>query len=194
VGHRFGLDAVLKRKTPSPRRESNPRTPIVQLRIWFQDAVPGARVKRWMRKWVCTVTEKWLWKKWSWPTSRYCPEPGKLASICGFRLGFEPRQPLCCLAVGCYSVSNQLCAWQQSRTFIQSSCWSWRHAATVILFRRGCCHQNAQRILSNTQTEVVDLWVSRGGATSESTSCIESPFTLFRPVLLLVRSPAATTK
>jgi hypothetical protein len=25
VGHRAGLDAVVKRKTPSPRRESNPR-------------------------------------------------------------------------------------------------------------------------------------------------------------------------
>jgi hypothetical protein len=30
VGHRAGLDAVVKRKIPSPRRESNPRTPIVQ--------------------------------------------------------------------------------------------------------------------------------------------------------------------
>jgi hypothetical protein len=27
---RAGLDAVVKRKIPSPRRESNPRTPIVQ--------------------------------------------------------------------------------------------------------------------------------------------------------------------
>jgi hypothetical protein len=31
VGPRAGLDAVVKRKVPSPRRESNPRTPIVQL-------------------------------------------------------------------------------------------------------------------------------------------------------------------
>jgi hypothetical protein len=30
VGPRTVLDAVLKRKIPSPRRESNPRTPIVQ--------------------------------------------------------------------------------------------------------------------------------------------------------------------
>jgi hypothetical protein len=30
VGPRVGLDAVVKRKVPSPRRESNPRTPIVQ--------------------------------------------------------------------------------------------------------------------------------------------------------------------
>jgi hypothetical protein len=30
VGHRAGLDTVVKRKFPSPRRESNPRTPIVQ--------------------------------------------------------------------------------------------------------------------------------------------------------------------
>jgi hypothetical protein len=30
VGPRAGLDAVVKRKIPSPRRESNPRTPIVQ--------------------------------------------------------------------------------------------------------------------------------------------------------------------
>jgi hypothetical protein len=30
VGPRAVLDAVMKRKIPSPRRESNPRTPIVQ--------------------------------------------------------------------------------------------------------------------------------------------------------------------
>jgi hypothetical protein len=30
VGPRDVLDAVVKRKIPSPRRESNPRTPIVQ--------------------------------------------------------------------------------------------------------------------------------------------------------------------
>jgi hypothetical protein len=30
VGPRTVLDAVVKRKIPSPRRESNPRTPIVQ--------------------------------------------------------------------------------------------------------------------------------------------------------------------
>jgi hypothetical protein len=30
VGPRAILDAVVKRKIPSPRRESNPRTPIVQ--------------------------------------------------------------------------------------------------------------------------------------------------------------------
>jgi hypothetical protein len=30
VGPRAGLDAVVKRKIPSPRRQSNPRTPIVQ--------------------------------------------------------------------------------------------------------------------------------------------------------------------
>jgi hypothetical protein len=30
VGTRAVLDAVVKRKIPSPRRESNPRTPIVQ--------------------------------------------------------------------------------------------------------------------------------------------------------------------
>jgi hypothetical protein len=29
VKPRAGLDAVVKRKIPSPRRESNPRTPIV---------------------------------------------------------------------------------------------------------------------------------------------------------------------
>jgi hypothetical protein len=29
VGRRAVLDAVVKRKIPSPRRESNPRTPIV---------------------------------------------------------------------------------------------------------------------------------------------------------------------
>jgi hypothetical protein len=31
VGPRAVLDAVVKRKIPSPRQESNPRTPIVQL-------------------------------------------------------------------------------------------------------------------------------------------------------------------
>jgi hypothetical protein len=31
VGSRAVLDAVVKRKIPSPRWESNPRTPIVQL-------------------------------------------------------------------------------------------------------------------------------------------------------------------
>jgi hypothetical protein len=31
VGPRAVLDAVVKRKIPSPRRERNPRTPIVQL-------------------------------------------------------------------------------------------------------------------------------------------------------------------
>jgi hypothetical protein len=30
VGSRAVLDVVVKRKIPSPRRESNPRTPIVQ--------------------------------------------------------------------------------------------------------------------------------------------------------------------
>jgi hypothetical protein len=30
LGGRAVLDAVVKRKIPSPRRESNPRTPIVQ--------------------------------------------------------------------------------------------------------------------------------------------------------------------
>jgi hypothetical protein len=30
VGPRAVLDAVLKKKIPSPRRESNPKTPIVQ--------------------------------------------------------------------------------------------------------------------------------------------------------------------
>jgi hypothetical protein len=30
VGPRAVLDAVVKRKIPSPRQESNPRTPIVQ--------------------------------------------------------------------------------------------------------------------------------------------------------------------
>jgi hypothetical protein len=30
VGPRAVLEAVVKRKIPSPRRESNPRTPIVQ--------------------------------------------------------------------------------------------------------------------------------------------------------------------
>jgi hypothetical protein len=30
VGTRAVLDTVVKRKIPSPRRESNPRTPIVQ--------------------------------------------------------------------------------------------------------------------------------------------------------------------
>jgi hypothetical protein len=30
VGSRAVLDAMVKRKIPSPRRESNPRTPIVQ--------------------------------------------------------------------------------------------------------------------------------------------------------------------
>jgi hypothetical protein len=32
VGPRAVLDAVVKRKIPSPRRESNPRTPVVQPR------------------------------------------------------------------------------------------------------------------------------------------------------------------
>jgi hypothetical protein len=31
MGPRTVLDAVVKRKIPSPRRESNPRTPIVQV-------------------------------------------------------------------------------------------------------------------------------------------------------------------
>jgi hypothetical protein len=31
VGYRAGLDTVVKRKIPSPRRESNPRTSIFQL-------------------------------------------------------------------------------------------------------------------------------------------------------------------
>jgi hypothetical protein len=33
MGFRAVLDAVVKRKIPSPRRESNPRTPIVQLLV-----------------------------------------------------------------------------------------------------------------------------------------------------------------
>jgi hypothetical protein len=36
VGPRAVLDAVVKRKIPSPRRKSNPRTPIVQLsRVFY---------------------------------------------------------------------------------------------------------------------------------------------------------------
>jgi hypothetical protein len=38
VGTRAGLDAVVKRKVPSRRRESNPRTPIVligQIKVKF---------------------------------------------------------------------------------------------------------------------------------------------------------------
>jgi hypothetical protein len=30
MGPRVVLEAVVKRKVPSPRRESNPRTPIIQ--------------------------------------------------------------------------------------------------------------------------------------------------------------------
>jgi len=30
VGHRTVIDAVVKKKIPSPRRESNPRSPIIQ--------------------------------------------------------------------------------------------------------------------------------------------------------------------
>jgi len=33
VDPRVGLDAVEKRKIPSPRRKSNPRTPIVQVQV-----------------------------------------------------------------------------------------------------------------------------------------------------------------
>jgi hypothetical protein len=35
VGPRAGPDAVVKRKIPSPRRESNPRNPIVQPAAWM---------------------------------------------------------------------------------------------------------------------------------------------------------------
>jgi hypothetical protein len=39
VGARAVLEAVVKRKIPSPRRESNPRTPIVQTatKLWTMD-------------------------------------------------------------------------------------------------------------------------------------------------------------
>jgi hypothetical protein len=41
VGPRAVLDAVVKRKIPSPRRESNRRTPIVQLsRLLPNEAKP----------------------------------------------------------------------------------------------------------------------------------------------------------
>jgi hypothetical protein len=40
VGPRTVLDAVVKRKIPSPRRESNPRTPIVQSVWWSRTALP----------------------------------------------------------------------------------------------------------------------------------------------------------
>jgi hypothetical protein len=39
VGPRAVLDAVVKRKIPSPRRESKPRTPIIE---------PVFVLKRWM--------------------------------------------------------------------------------------------------------------------------------------------------
>jgi hypothetical protein len=41
VGHRAVLDAVVKRKIPSPCRESNPRTPIIQRYTdWANTALP----------------------------------------------------------------------------------------------------------------------------------------------------------
>jgi hypothetical protein len=48
VGPRTGLKAVVKRKIPSPRRESNPRTPIVQ------------PVAQQYTDWTITVLRMWL--------------------------------------------------------------------------------------------------------------------------------------
>jgi hypothetical protein len=51
VGPRAVLDAVVKRKIPSPRRESNPRTPIVQpvadnicMEMYIHDSIPGNKL------------------------------------------------------------------------------------------------------------------------------------------------------
>jgi hypothetical protein len=51
VGLRAVLDAVAKRKIPSPRRDSNPRTPIIQpVAQWCTDwdisALSGAKISR----------------------------------------------------------------------------------------------------------------------------------------------------
>jgi hypothetical protein len=35
VGPRAVLDMVMKRKAPSPRRKSNPRTPIGSIKIFY---------------------------------------------------------------------------------------------------------------------------------------------------------------
>jgi hypothetical protein len=44
VGPRAVLDTVVKRKIPSPRRQSNPRTPIIQL------VAQQLKMPQWLRK------------------------------------------------------------------------------------------------------------------------------------------------
>jgi hypothetical protein len=53
VGLRAVMDAVVKGKTPSPRRESNPRTPIVQ-----------PRAQRYT-DWIITVIHHFIIKKFT---------------------------------------------------------------------------------------------------------------------------------
>jgi hypothetical protein len=60
VGPRAVLDAVVKRKTPSPSRESNPRTPIVQpLAERYTDwVVPNTK--------LFLSLNKGSWNEWMW--------------------------------------------------------------------------------------------------------------------------------
>jgi hypothetical protein len=56
VGPRAILDAVVKRKIPSTRRESNPRTPIVQPIAYFGEI-------RWKAvDWIHLVQDKYQWR------------------------------------------------------------------------------------------------------------------------------------
>jgi hypothetical protein len=86
VGPRAILDAVMKRKIPSPRQESKPRTPIIQFVAqrytdWAITALDGRVI---ILKWISTET---VWEGADWielvhvadqklrPPHRYAPSP-----------------------------------------------------------------------------------------------------------------------
>jgi hypothetical protein len=57
MGSRAVLGAVVRRKIPSPRRESNPRTPIVQPVAREERKKVGLEVNKVNVKYLCLVTK-----------------------------------------------------------------------------------------------------------------------------------------
>jgi hypothetical protein len=70
VGPRAVLDAVVKRKIPSPRRKSNPRTPIVQpvTQRYTDWAIYSRKLKITSLGWALVTWRSYqvLWKSFSW--------------------------------------------------------------------------------------------------------------------------------
>jgi hypothetical protein len=65
VGPRAVLDSVVKRKIPSPRRESNPRTPIISIRLSYHDSDIITYLREIVRKgvdWIHLAQDRDQWR------------------------------------------------------------------------------------------------------------------------------------